>query len=177
MSNASIIPSILTLLVLFNNIVKGEYQIDQKDTTCYVLLDRFYDGRGIVFSKNDNFIKSKKDEQQINLTISEVIEAEVILDSLTNLQFKDDSLKINKIKTKRRKYNRHYWGIQTDNGEKIIQMYIFNFSNPKAIKYFENWDKGFVFGTDDFYAENARIYWINLTKRKLENGSWPLELK
>jgi len=149
----------------------------EKDSLYVVELKEFYDGKGIIFSKDDFFVRNKDSERQITITRSDVIEAEVILDSLTNIKFKDDSLKLNDIKAKRRKYNRQYWGIQTESGEKIIEMYIFNFSNPESIEYFQNWDRGQFISTNPYYVENSRIYIINLTKRKLENGSRSLELE
>jgi hypothetical protein len=167
----------LALFASLSNIANGEYWINQKDTAYYIELKRFFDGQGIIFSKDDYLVKNDINDKQITLTISDVIEAEIILDSLTSLQFKDDSLKVNEIKAKRRKYNRQYWGIQKESGEKIIQMFIFNFNNKESIKYFESWDKGYFWSTDDFYTKNSRIYRINLIERKLENGWDQLELK
>ena len=139
-------------------------------------LKNFYEGNGVIFSKEDYFIHNKKAEKQIDLTLTDVINAETILDSTTNNIFFSDSLKLNEIQSERRKYNRQYWGIETQSGDKVLIMYIFNFSAPELIEYYKEWDKGFFFSTDPFYSRNTRIYWINLTKEKLEEGSWPLEL-
>jgi hypothetical protein len=170
---------ICNFFLFINFTVNANCDKIEKDTLCIVELKEFYDGRGIIFSKDDYFLKNNEGEKQVNLTRLDVIESEVILDSITNLKFKNDSMKLNEVKAKRRKYNRQYWGIESESGDKIVQLYIFNFSNPESIKYFEDsyWYKGLFISTGPYYAENARIYWINLTKRKLEDGSWPLELE
>lgn len=170
-----IIYTFISLLIACNALTKAN-SIIEKDTVYNVELKEFYDGEGIIFPK-EGYDFRFRNYKRVDLTKSDVIKAEEILDSVTNNQLKYDTVKLNKIKTKRRKYNRQYWGIKIDNNDRIVVIFIFNFGNPEVVRYFnKDWKKGYFFGTDKVYSENARIYLINLNKERMEDGSWSLEL-
>jgi hypothetical protein len=165
----------ISLLITCNVLTKAT-SIIERDTVYNVELKVFYDGEGIIFPK-EGYDFRFGNYKRVDLTKSDVIKAEEILDSVTNIKLKCDTLKLNEIKTKRRKYNRQYWGIKIDNNDRIVIIFIFNFGNPQAVRYFnKDWEKGYFFSTDNVYSENTRIYLINLTKERMEDGSWSLEL-
>ncbi|MFH0733815.1 MAG: hypothetical protein V1773_04480 [bacterium] len=172
------------IIVLFFFILffKNNYAQDEKtenDSTYIIELKEFYDGKGVVFGIDEKYYGSRDStDQRISLSLADVIEAEKVLDSLVNLYYRNDLNSKKEHNSKLRGYYRQYWGYKNIFNEKKIIMFIFNFNDPDSIEYFnDGWDKGFCIGTHDLYLNNTRIYIINLTKREMENGSWPLKLK
>ena len=147
------------------------------DTLGIIELKEFYDGKGIIFGKDENYYGySDSTDQRISLTLTDVKEAESILDSLINLYYADNTKRKNEQKKLFRGYYRQYWGFISNSNEKKIIMFLFNFNDPRSLNYFkDNWNKGFFFGTTDLYNNNTRIFVINLAKRKMEKGSDPIE--
>lgn len=167
---------IICPFLLANGQKATAFQNTKIDVRLIVSLKTYYDGQGVIFTKNTHLGGRKDGDKQINLTLSEVINAETILDSVTDIKFMQDSLILNKIKEKRRKWYRQYWGIQNENGEKIVKLIILNFTDPKLPTYFPGWYEGELISTGDYFAQNTRAYRINLTTRSLEKDSFPLVL-
>jgi len=159
------------------NLASAQCQKSQIDTTSIVELKEFYDGKGIIFSEHYSGVRhGKKNDQTYTPKLSDVINAEQILDSAISLRFMDDSLKMGNIKKKFRKYNRQYFGQILESNDKRIVAILLDFSQENAIKQFQGWEKSFIFSTSGYFMINTRIYLINLTKQNVDNGSSLLEL-
>lgn len=136
-------------------------------------LNKFYDGKGVIFSKDVYYSKDMIGVTWFAPTISDIIEAESLLKDSINKCFTDDSLKRQNISQKLRKCNRQYVGYINKNDHKIIVLRTLNFSNQESRDQFEDlrWDKLLMFSTSDFYARNVRFFLINITEKKFEKGS------
>jgi hypothetical protein len=148
---------------------------DGRDSVYIVQLKDFYDGKGVIFSEKIDYAGLWGKNQRITPTLLDVKEAELILDSVIDIHYKNDLLKKNEFKNKVRKCNRQYFGFSTKSNEKIIEIYLFNFEDPRSIVVFEGWDRSCILSTEDFFWTNVRIYSINITTKELMEGSDPLE--
>ena len=167
---------IIISLCFYNCINAGCSGNMNKDSLNIIELKKFYNGKGVIFSKDNPYYGADaKDKLRFTPTISEVIEAEIILDSLVNIYFNKDTLERRERKLKLRNYYRQYVGYKDKNEQKIIVMRILNFGHPDSKKYFKGWDKSFIINTGDFYALYTRIYFINISKKQLQKGSYQFD--
>lgn len=72
----------------------------------------------------------------------------------------DTSLKITN--NKYRTYNRYYVGYTNQQGQKILEIYLFNYRSRSAKKRFSRWEKDVILGAGDFWEENTWPVHINL---------------
>ncbi len=169
-----------SLLVLFFFVlICNNYAQDEKtknDSTYIIELKEFYDGKGVVFGRDVDYDGYPNNtDKRITLTKEDVIEAEKIMDSVATLYYKDDIDGKKEYDLKLRGYYRQYWGFENSFNEKKIAIDLFNFSNLEFKEEYEgDWDKGICFSTSDFFYTNSAALLVNLTKRKIVEGTFYL---
>lgn len=72
----------------------------------------------------------------------------------------DASLKITN--NKYRTYNRYYVGYTNQQGQKILEIYLFNYRSRAAKKQFSGWEKDVILGAGDFWEQNTWSVFVNL---------------
>lgn len=155
----------------FNNYAKDEKT--ESDSTFVFELKEFYDGKGVVFSKDVSPDGRKVEtDKRISLTLKDAIEAEKMIDSSVKVIYKDDKDRENKVRTKLRGYYRQYWGIKSTSDEKKIYLYMYNFNDPVIRGLMEDyWDKAAIFITA-LGSDSILTLSINLTKRQIEDDEF-----
>ena len=171
---------ILFVFVLFFNNNYAQDKKTKSDSTVVIELKEFYDGKGVVFGRDvDEIIHHESTDKMISLNKEDVIEVEKFMDSLATLYYKDDIDGKKEYDSKLRGYYRQYWGFENSFNEKKIAIDLFNFSNLEFKEEYEgDWDKGICFSTSDFFYTNSKALLVNLTKRKIVEGTfYPFKLE
>ncbi len=156
-------------------------------------LKEYYEGEGaIIQSNNPQYFTGRINIKKMTPTTKQIKEAENILrKDLLNYYYKllndgyfyfsdeipeskADSVKrfteaINNENEINKKYYRYYMGYINNKNENVIMIVLFNFSSKKSRQVFANWKDEYISGTGNFFEENTRHYFINLTKKMIEN--------
>ncbi|MFH0734000.1 MAG: hypothetical protein V1773_05800 [bacterium] len=171
---------VLFFFVLFFNNNYAQDKKNESDSTYIVELKEFYDGKGVVFGRDVDYdIYPNNTDKRITLTKEDVIEAEKIMDSVATLYYKDDIDGKKEYDSKLRGYFRQYWGFKNSSNEKRIMIFLYNFNNLEFKEEVEGkWDKGICLSTSDFFYTNSGGLLVNLTKRKIVEGTfYPFKLE
>ena len=176
--NMKILIGLFFFFLIFDNYAQDEKT--ENDSTYIIELKEFYDGKGVVFGRDVDYdIYPNNIDKRITLTKEDVIEAEKIMDSVATLYYKDDIDGKKEYDSKLRGYYRQYWGFKNSFNEKRIMICLFNFNNLEFKEEYEgDWDKGICFSTSDFFYTNSKALLVNLTKRKIVEGTfYPFKLE
>lgn len=149
-----------------------------------VRLPEYYEGEGVIFTKNDNYPFRDMDYKEgYTPTIEDIRKAELFLfnnfytyevNVLKHFKYKDEQIdKIIKPKFKNPKkvikkfckYNRQYAGYINKSNDTVLYIGLFNFSKKKkAEEKFFNWKNKIFLGSGDYYQKNQEFYTINLSR-------------
>ena len=176
--NVNTIIILFFFILIFNNYAQDEKT--ESDSTYIIELKEFYDGKGVVFGRDVDYDGYPHNiDKRITLTKEDVIEAEKFMDSVATLYYKDDIDGKKEYDLKLRGYYRQYWGLENSFNEKKIEIDLFNFSNLEFKEEYEgDWEKGICFSTSQYFFDNYQILLVNLTKRKIVEGTYyPFKLE
>jgi len=147
------------------------YPINMDSTI--IQIKSLYEGYGKIFNQTDN-INHFGRLTNFRLSEDEILLVEKIFaEQYNQVQQNDNRTSHNfkpckRVYQKYKKYYRQYMGYIDINQNRMVMLYLLNFTQKKmANEYFENWKEEPNSGTGYFYSRNVRKFKINISQKKL----------